>query len=91
MTWDLSEEERGERGEEAAGTGEVVQEVVAEEREGKGGGVAAEVGVVTDEEREEAGAEIEMTEKRDRMKIREILRNKRRERRKACPQLRKAI
>lgn len=85
MTWDLSEEEREERGEEAAGTGEVVQEVVAEEREGKGGGVAAEVGVVTDEEREEAGAEIEMTEKRDRMKIREILRNKRRERRKACP------
>ena len=85
MTWDLSEEERGERGEEAAGTGEVVQEVVAEEREGKGGGVSAEVGVVTDEEREEAGAEIEMTEKRDRMKIREILRNKRRERRKACP------
>lgn len=86
MTLDLSEEERGERGVEAAGTGEVVPEVVAEEREEKGEEVAAEAGVVIDEEREEAGAEIEMTEKGNRMKIREILRNKRRERKKAFPQ-----
>lgn len=91
MILDLSEQERGERGVEAAETGEVAPEVGAGERGARGGGVAAEAGVGTDEEREEVEAEIEMTEKRDRMKTREILRNKKRERKKVCHQLRKAF
>lgn len=82
MTLDPSEEGRGENGAEAAETGEVAPEVEAEEREARGGGVAAEAGVRTDEAREEVGVEIEMIEKRDWMMTREILRNKRRERKK---------
>ena len=86
MTWDPSEEGRGEKGAEAAGTEEVAPEVEAEEREARGGGVAAEAGVRTEEAREEVGVETEMTEKRDRMMTREILRNKRRERKKVYHQ-----
>ena len=58
----------------------------AGEREARGGGVVAEAGVGTDEEREEVEAEIEMTGKRDGMKTREILRNKKRERKKVYHQ-----
>ena len=55
MIWDPSEEARGEKGAEAAETGEVAPEVEAEEREARGGGVAAEAGV-----RSEAEAEAEL-------------------------------
>ena len=82
MTLVQSEEARGEKGAEAAETGEVAPEVEAGEREARGGGVAAEAGARTDEAREEVGVEIEMIGKRDWMMTREILRNKRRERKK---------
>ena len=86
MTWDPSEEGRGEKGAEAVETGEVAPEVEAEEREARGGGVAAEAGVRTGEAREEVGVETEMIGKRDRMMTREILRNKRNERKKVYHQ-----
>jgi len=86
MTWDPSEEGRGEKGAEAAEIGEVAPEVEAEEREARGGGVVAEAGVRIDEEREEVGVETETIEKRDWMMTREILRNRRRERKKVYHQ-----
>ena len=78
---DPNGEERGERGAEAAGTGEVAPEVGAEEREARGEEVAAEAGVGIDEERERAEVEKETIGKRE-TKTREIMRSKRRGRKK---------
>ena len=83
MTSDLNEGERGESGAEAAGTGGVAPGVEAEEREERGGGVDPGAGAGIAEGREEAGAETEMTERRDRMMTSETMRSKRRERRRA--------
>ena len=83
MTSDLNEGERGESGAEAAGTGGVAPGVEAEEREARGGGVDPGAGVGIAGGREEAGAETGMTERKGRMMTSEIMRSKRREKRRA--------